>query len=262
MNQANSDLDLFATIYEDVERRKQERQAQDTADKRADFTLEDLWHFRPGHEAELSFSLFRNHERERMAERIEHRQRRATLIADTFYDIIIKVTEEDTGRAFFTDAGEERSNLALVLHDAALFDYRGINFDRTFDIIEFSLTHENPVFVYEAVTWLVSNVIQPAMSVPAANEKYEMLMRTVGVDAPNFVQMLHDAFMLNEGFESKRLGKTEYGYDFDFNAFESDTAADAAQNTATPDPSTTSDKPESTVVVDAKPVQEGAHQQK
>lgn len=261
MNQANSDLDLFATIYEDVERRKQERQAQDTAGKPADFTLEDLWHFRPGHEAEMSFSLIRNHERERVTERIEGRLLRADIIADAFYDIIAKVTEEETGKMFFTDAAEERRNLANALENAAFFDYRGMNFDRTFDIIEFSLTHENPVFVYETVTWIVDNIVTPIISQPTALEKSKMLLQINNIDAPAFMQMLHDAFMLHRGLETERLGKTENGYDFDFNAAESDTAA-AAQNTTAPDPSTTDDKPDSTVVVDAKPVQEGAHQQK
>ena len=238
-------MNIFAAITEDLEERAAREQAEQATERTSIdkiVELSDIWKFRTGYEQEALSREIKDAEAVRLQRRIEDRIERAKRFVKAYEHILTTIIEPSTKKPLFTimDAG---SSFTDVLVEAAKFDFLGMNFDHEFSVMEFVLTHENPLYIYEFIDGFVNQFIAVVVAEETALDRQRAYHEIIDGHAPEFLRLGIDAYLLHMSAEKKRLDPIKYGHDLVFDAASVETAA---ADTA---PRETEESPKSGIII-------------
>jgi hypothetical protein len=181
--------------------------------------LADLWKFRTGHEQEHYHTAIHAAADARTKARIEERVARAERFMDAYSYILETIVEPSSGKPLHTGQATDATAdwyVRGILTDAAKLDFFGMSFEQEFDLLEFVLTHENPLYIFEVVDYVLSNMFVPILQGKTAAEKQELFREMATHEFPEFLRLAIDAYMLSMAEQKKRLDVTEFGHDIVF----------------------------------------------
>lgn len=262
-------MSIFSAFAESIEEREL-REQQARAAARTSITnlasLADLWKFRTGHDQEVYQRAIATAAEARLKARLEERVARALRFADAYNHILKTVIEPSSGKPLYGALAADAPAdwyIRGLLTDAAKFDFFGVNFEQEFDLLEFVLTHENPLYIYEVVDHILG-MFASVLDGKTAEVKQERFREVTMNEAPEFMRMVFDAYLLHMAERKAVLDKTEHGHTIDFPQEEPAAAAPAepghTEAPAAPDePSVIITDPNASIHVDAAPVEAAQH---
>lgn len=209
--------EISATMQEQAERDEQAKQ-----EARASITnivgLDDIWKFRHGYEQEVLMGEIQDAATARIKARVEERIQRAHRFVRAYDHVMTVIIEPSTGKPMFNESIDVDGYLTDILTEAARFDFFGMNFDNEFDLMEFVLTHEKPIYVYEFVDNFVNNFLAPIMAEDTAHGRQQAFRVQVDSLQAEYMRLGIDAFMMKSAtLKNEVLNMTRYGHAVEFN---------------------------------------------
>jgi len=209
-----ADLNLFATINEALNARE-EAPKRHPLHALSGFKASDVWDYRTNWQHEDAMRTINTLRDEALKDAIQTRLVRAHTIVDTLSGYISKLTVAG-GTEPLIDIEYTQKHYEAVLTEAAKFDYAGANLDEFFALLEFILTHKNPLFIYEAIDWVITDQIIPVIEQETARDKFMMLREVLEMEVPEQIKMIRNAHLLAQRDALGQAAKTPYGHTIDF----------------------------------------------
>jgi hypothetical protein len=267
---------IFTAIAEDMEertRREQAEQEQARTSIHNIVSLDDLWKFRTGHEQEVLMREIKTNAGVRLAWRIVNRIERAEHLVRAYDHIMTTIIEPSTGKPMFEESIDVDGGVSAILIEAARFDFMdNMNFDNEFSLMEFVLTHENPLFVYEFMDNFIHNVLGTILAGDTAAERQAAFRETMEQPAAEFMRLAIDAYLIYLNEQKQRFNSSRYGNDVLHTEPQQDSPnspdasteappapAEPGHTVATAEPSVIITDPNATIHVNAAPVEAAQH---